>query len=128
MRGDYRALRRILAQIPAEHMSARDVEQYKQAWARPGALRAMVGWYRALVRNTMARGGHVPPMRIARPTRVIWGERDFALDRACNETLPRYVRDLDVRYLPASHWVQMDRPDEVNRLLLEFFRRDGPEA
>jgi len=115
---DYYLLRRGFAQIP--NTSAADIARCREAWAQPGALEAMIGWYRALFRATLARRGHQPPLRIASPTLVIWGERDAFLDTGCNDTLPRYVRDLEVRDLPASHWVQLDLPDEVNRLLRAF--------
>lgn len=65
----------------------------------------MIGWYRAAARYSLAHRLHVPPLCVTRPTLVIWGERDAFLARACNDTLPRYVADLLIRYLPASHWV-----------------------
>lgn len=115
---DYAVLRRSLARVPA--MTPDDIARYRDAWAQPGALDAMIGWYRALFRATLARRGHQSPPRIASPTLIIWGERDAFLAKDSNDTLPRYVRDLAARYLPASHWVRLDLPDEVNRLLLAF--------
>ena len=81
-----------------------------------------------MARAIIARHGNLPPLRVTSPTLVIWGERDAFLDRACNDTLPRYAPDLRVRYLPASHWVQLDRPDEVNLLMLAFFHPVGHET
>ncbi|MFB6189713.1 MAG: alpha/beta fold hydrolase, partial [Halapricum sp.] len=52
-----------------------DFERYRTAWARPGALTAMIDWYRAL-----ARYREEPPReRVRAPTLVLWGEHDQAL-------------------------------------------------
>jgi pimeloyl-ACP methyl ester carboxylesterase len=61
------------------------------------------------------------------PVCVIWGERDHALDTACNTALPRYVQDLQIHYHPeGTHWVQMDHPEETNALLLAFLSGTAP--
>jgi epoxide hydrolase 4 len=120
--GRYRAMRRSLQQAPAATMRPEDLELYVGAWSQPGALTAMLGWYRSAFRREVRllnRAG--PQYHVSAPTCVIWGEDDVALERACNDTLARYVPDLTVHYLPeTSHWVQMHRPDRVNQLLLEF--------
>lgn len=114
-RRDYALLERVFQSVSPERMTQRDVELYKEACARPGALEAMIGWYRAIKRPREA------VLNIERPSCVIWGERDAFLEKGCNETLGRYVPDLSVHYLPrASHWVQMDLPEEVNQLMLDF--------
>lgn len=118
---DFDAMRRAFRQIPPETMSAADIAAYVRAWEQPGAMAAMLGWYRAAFGAAVRCGLSAPPQRIASPTCVIWGEKDFALDKRCNRTLPGYVSDLRLHYLPdAGHWVQMHRPQEVNRLLLDF--------
>jgi epoxide hydrolase 4 len=100
-----------------------EIAHYVEAWSQPGALTAMVNYYRAALRQTPGRAS--ARMRVVQaPTRVIWGERDVHLgaelaepDRADVPNLERVVR------LPsASHWVQHDEPERVTELLLEFFR------
>jgi pimeloyl-ACP methyl ester carboxylesterase len=60
------------------------------------------------------------------PTLMIWGERDVALGKELTYGTERYVADLTVRYIPdAGHWVQQERPREVNRYMAEFLRRVG---
>lgn len=109
------------ASADAARLSARDLEVYEEAIRQPGALRAMLGWYRAMLRDLARPGGLALPLRVDCPTCVIWGEDDFVLGKEFNEALPRFVADLHVHYVPgASHWVQLDRPDEVNLLLLKF--------
>lgn len=92
---------------------------YRQAWAQPGALTAMLNWYRAAARQQrrMKRLG-----RIRVPTLMIWGVRDIALDRSLAE--PSIALCDDGRLVfreEATHWVQHEEPETVNRLLLDFF-------
>jgi epoxide hydrolase 4 len=97
-----------------------DVERYRRAIARPGALTAAVNYYRAAFRRNR---GRVPPgmKPIAQPTLVIWGERDHYLDARLLEGMEAWATNLRVeRLADASHWVQNDAPERVNRLLVEF--------
>lgn len=119
-RGHFEALRRIFEAVPAEHMTPEDIALYVEALSRPGRLSATLGWYRALPGAIFRKASETNAV-LTMPVCVIWGERDTALDVSCNAALPRYVQDLQVHYLPeASHWVQMDHPDETNALLLGF--------
>jgi epoxide hydrolase 4 len=101
--------------------SPADIERYVEAWGRAGAGTAMLNYYRAAFRRTpgQAAAGIRP---IVAPTLVIWGERDRHLGAELAEPQRRDVPALDrVERLDASHWVQHDRPETVNRLLTEFF-------
>lgn len=103
-------------------MCAEDIEEYKKACAQPGALSAMLGWYRAALRSQETRQLlQGSSLYVHRPTLVIWGKKDPYLDPRCNETLPFYVDDVQIHYLEnANHWVQMDQPEIVNDLLLNY--------
>ncbi len=108
--------------------TAEDLARYREAWARPGALTAMLNWYRAAWRRPPKRPA---TERVAAPTLLIWGARDRFLgqemvgpslelcDRGRAEVLP-----------DATHWVQHEEPERVNRLLLDFFActAAGPAA
>jgi len=123
---DYYPLERGLARVDPTHMTPADSARYKQSWRQPGALSAMLGWYRAMGRHAarQPRLPRLPRLDIGVPTALIWGLDDPYLDRACNATLHRYVSDLRIHYLPgAGHWVQMNCPDETNHLLLDFLRQ-----
>lgn len=120
-RRNCRALRRIYAQVPETYMNEEDAQHYVDAMLQPGALSAALGWYRAIPAQTRKHGGSLPNPIIQQPTLVIWGENDPALGKACNRTLAKYVPNLELHYLPdATHWVQMDHPDEVNAHLKRF--------
>jgi epoxide hydrolase 4 len=90
---------------------------YRDAAAEPGALTAMVNYYRALIRGLRRtrRRGIVP---IETPTLVIWGEVDAALGKELSYGTENYVGNLTLRYLPnVSHWVQQEAPETVNGMI-----------
>ncbi|MBI1817513.1 MAG: alpha/beta hydrolase [Deltaproteobacteria bacterium] len=92
---------------------------YRDHAARPGALTAMMNYYRALVRGGGAerqRQLGYPPIEI--PTLMIWGERDVALGKETTYGTDAFVPNLTLRYLPnVSHWVQQEAPETVNAML-----------
>jgi pimeloyl-ACP methyl ester carboxylesterase len=100
--------------------SSRDIERYVEAISRPGALTAAINYYRALFRLTPTRARR-QIRRVEMPVLVIWGEQDRYLGAELAEPARNRVPNVRVERLPdASHWVQLDRPEKVNALLLEF--------
>jgi epoxide hydrolase 4 len=99
-----------------------DVRRYKQALARPGALTAAINYYRAAFRYRREAEQGFRPVR--GPALVIWGDRDSYLNPHVLDGLPAWAPDAQLVRLPnASHWVQNDEPETVNRLLVEFANR-----
>jgi pimeloyl-ACP methyl ester carboxylesterase len=98
------------------------VRVYKEAAARPGALTAMLNYYRALVRGgglkrLKARGFPV----IETPTLLIWGEQDPVLPPDIINDADAWVTNLSIRFIPdAGHWVQQEAPEAVNSILQEW--------
>ena len=95
-----------------------DIEKYKEAWSQPGAMTAMINWYRAVLR-------YQPPMpknpRIKVPTLMMWGMKDFALSHRMARPSMDYVDEGNLILFPeATHWVQHDAADEVNHYLTDF--------
>ena len=99
------------------------LDVYAAAALRPGALTAMVNWYRAAVRHRAAMdAGHGG--RVDVPTLIVWGEADTALGLETLDGSDRFVADLTVRRLPGvSHWVQQEAPEAVNAILAEWLPR-----
>lgn len=104
-----------------------DVAVYVENVSQPGALTAMINYYRALV-----RGGGAKRQRelgypvIETPTLMIWGEEDVALSRDTTLGTQEYVAHLTLRYLPhVSHWVQQEAPGTVNEML-EAYLENAP--
>jgi pimeloyl-ACP methyl ester carboxylesterase len=127
----YAVLERIFRAGPARPgaFSEDDIRRYREAASRPGALTAMLNYYRTFTRSLGRRPGSDDGARdgiITRPALVIWGERDTALNLHNLDGLERYVPDLRIERLPdASHWVMADEPERVSRLMIDFLRDDG---
>jgi pimeloyl-ACP methyl ester carboxylesterase len=99
--------------------TAEDYQAYAAAWQQPGAMTAMLNWYRAGF-------GHVPiqrptAKRVSVPTLLIWGLRDRFLH---HKTGQRSIELCDQgRFEPiatAGHWVLHEEPARVTQLILEF--------
>jgi pimeloyl-ACP methyl ester carboxylesterase len=102
---------------------------YLQNAAQPGALTAMVNYYRALLRGLQRNRRRGTP-RIEKPTLMIWGEADAALGKELTYGTDQYVSNLTLRYLPrVSHWVQQEAPDTVNAMIEAWLLdREVPQA
>jgi pimeloyl-ACP methyl ester carboxylesterase len=117
-RGDFANLARAVRGGRRGTCTDEDLAVYRAAWARPGALTAMVNWYRAALRSA---GHRLPRLRVGTETLVLWGARDRFLgsemagmsaalcDRARLEVFPE-----------ATHWLQHDEAEAVNDRLVRF--------
>lgn len=101
-----------------------DLDRYLENLSRPGALTAALNWYRAAGPQTAAAPG-APPAVVACPVLGLWSDRDHYLTEDRLRTSGERVKG-PFRYekvTGASHWMMVDRPDEVNRLLLGFLQK-----
>ncbi len=115
----FAALRTLLRR--AGNFDSRELDEYVEAWRKPGALRGMTNYYRALRRHRRELRPIIRPIDI--PTLLLWGERDPVFTRATTENFHDYVPNLRVVRIPdAGHFVQSDAPDVVNLALTQFLR------
>ena len=100
------------------------LDHYRQNALIPGALTAMINYYRAnlgILDETSA------PIEV--PTLMLWGEEDTALDVKLTEGYAPHVRDFTlVRFPGVSHWVQQEAPGPVNAAMLEWMGGRGWRA
>jgi pimeloyl-ACP methyl ester carboxylesterase len=94
--------------------------QWRASLERPGRLTAAIDYYRANLR--MLFKADWPAVRV--PVMGVWSSRDIALvERQMTESR-RFV-DAPWRYERiegATHWLQLDAPERVNALLIDFLR------
>jgi pimeloyl-ACP methyl ester carboxylesterase len=94
---------------------------YQDAMSRPGALRGSINYYRALFRHPSSASEGARGNTVETPTLLIWGEQDIALGIDLTYHLEQWVPRLSVQRIPDSgHWVQQEKPERVNELMLEF--------
>jgi pimeloyl-ACP methyl ester carboxylesterase len=120
--GDFALLRRMLTRQPVhpDAFTPDDLARYRQALAQPGALTAAIHWYRAAFRRPPQPDEDAP---CTVPTLVIWGERDAFLGPRLNDGLEQWAPNLRIERIPdASHWVQNDAPEQVNKRMLDFLK------
>jgi pimeloyl-ACP methyl ester carboxylesterase len=115
--GGYRMARRLLTGTSrGDAFSRHDLDHYQEAWSRPGALTAMINWYRALRKRRKLRSE-----RVRVPTMILWGERDAALEfPLALAALRRCDQGRLFRFPNATHWLQHEEPEDVNHLLRAF--------
>ena len=98
--------------------------RYVGQWSEPGALTAMLNWYRASPVVVPEVGAPAPAapvlsvpaemMTVAMPHLVIWGEADTALLPSCLGGLERFAPDLTIGKISgAGHWILHEKPLEI---------------
>ena len=101
------------------------LEVFRDNARQPGALTAMLNYYRAFLRyRPSVRQRRQLEEPIDTPTLMIWGEHDTALGKELTYGTEKYVKDFTLHYLPnVSHWVQQEAPERVNELIAEWLSR-----
>jgi pimeloyl-ACP methyl ester carboxylesterase len=94
-------------------------DRYREAWSRPGAIRAMINWYRA----TFQLSGASPPSQLVKPpTLIIWGKKDPHLSYQMASLSLEYCQSGELVMIEeATHWVQHDQPELVSQLMINHF-------
>ena len=127
-RGVLRVLRQNV--IDKTNFGDEELAPFVEAVRKPGRARAMIDWYRAAMRAGLRarRAGKVvggaTPALVTIPTLIVWGLEDTAL--GFDDVVPgteRYAPNLEIHKIAnCGHFVQQERPDDVNRKVLEFLR------
>jgi pimeloyl-ACP methyl ester carboxylesterase len=86
-----------------------------------------INWYRNFTRNWAASDG-LPARLDGLPCLMITAELDPVLSPAMAEGMPALIDDLEMHMVAGSgHWTQQERPQEVNRLMLDWLDRRFPK-
>jgi len=95
-------------------------------YARPGAFRASIGWYRAsagMVASSLAEQAPAPQDRIGMPTTVLWPEHDPLFPRAWSDRLDDFFACATlVPVHGAGHFAPMEYPERFAEAVLEASR------
>lgn len=108
-------------------LSDEDVARYVEVFSRPGALTTGLNWYRANVAPASFLGEQRLELpAVACPTMLIWGLDDAYLTFELARRAGEFVTGPFALHVLADtgHWIQQERPEEVNDLLLTFLGTD----
>ncbi|MGE0537825.1 MAG: alpha/beta fold hydrolase [Pirellulales bacterium] len=106
--------------------TAEELEQYRAAFLQPGALTAMINWYRAMLRTKTAK---IASVRIKVPMLMLWGARDRFLGRELGQPSLELCDNGRLEYFEqATHWVQHEEPAGINAELVQYLQAPVPTA
>jgi pimeloyl-ACP methyl ester carboxylesterase len=103
-------------------LSEADLDFFTGEFKRTG-FRGALNWYRNIDRNWELTG-FLDSAKLDQPTLFVAGERDAVIEfyadayQALETNAPNLVGK--VLLAGAGHWIQQERPAEVNRLLVDF--------
>ncbi len=110
--------------LDREQMPSNVVELYRKLACEPGALTAMVNYYRAALRGGGGmRQRKLGYPKIGIPSLVLWGLQDQALVAQNLDGLTEFVDDLTVVTMAdAGHFVHEDKPARVTDKVVTWLR------
>jgi pimeloyl-ACP methyl ester carboxylesterase len=119
--GDLAARLMLFSMRFAGRFTREELAVMRAMWRKPGAVHAMVNYYRAMNRHRPELRPLVRPIDIR--TMLVWGEKDPVFIRETSENFSDYVPNLRTeRIADAGHFVQTDAAERVTALLLDFLR------
>ena len=92
--------------------------------SRENALTSGINWYRA----NIFRVGLGKALKSTIPTMGIWSDEDIYLTEKQMVKSEKYVNSewIYEKIQQSSHWIMLDKPDELNSCLLKFLRKYWP--
>ena len=108
-------------------ISETDRQEYLRTYSKPGAMRALFGYYRALPQDAednqafLAANG-----KLKMPVLALGGSKSFGRGMQTFESLQRVAHDVRGGLIPeCGHWVIEEQPDFIAGELLKFFLEEA---
>lgn len=110
-------------------LSEKERQAYVDDWSQPGAMTAMLNWYRASnvvvpeagEKAHMPVWTHAPFPKLSMPVLVVWGLKDKALLPVQLDGLHDLVEDLRIVAEPdAGHFIPWEKAEVVTRAIRDF--------
>lgn len=104
-----------------KRLSTEEIEAFIYYISQKGALTPPLNYYRNIFGFFPIKGQDVLV-----PTLLLWGENDAFLESSMVPEMHQYIHaPFQTAIIPnASHWLQQDQPQEVNRIMREFLNSD----
>ncbi len=98
-------------------LNAEERAYFVSAFERSG-FTGPINWYRNWSRNWASMEG--VPQVVNVPTLFIGAENDVLISPEHIEGMKPFVPDLEIHSLSCGHWTQQEKPEEVNRILVDW--------
>ncbi|WP_156759891.1 alpha/beta fold hydrolase [Microbacterium karelineae] len=128
--GSPAAVRRYLAHFwdgwsaPDFSLPSEELDRLAALYARPGAFRASVSWYRAGAGTVATSPGEIlPPLaeRLATPSKILWPDCDPLFPSAWSDRLDGWFVQADLRHVEgAGHFLPREAPGAFVEAVLEL--------
>jgi pimeloyl-ACP methyl ester carboxylesterase len=107
-----------------ELLSKDEMAAFVETFQRTG-FTGGINWYRNFTRNWEKAEGVDQQVRV--PGLMIMAEKDAVLPPSAADGMEAYVPDLEKALIRDSgHWTQQEKPDDVNRVMLDWLDRRFP--
>ncbi len=107
-------------------LNAEELAAFVESFQRTG-FTGGINWYRNFTRN-WERSADLATRIDGLPCLMITAELDLVLSPAMAEGMPGQIGDLEMHMIRGSgHWTQQEKPEEVNRLILDWLARRFPK-
>jgi pimeloyl-ACP methyl ester carboxylesterase len=100
-------------------LTRQELEYYAAAFAASGFAGA-INWYRNWTHNWEQLEGIEQAIDI--PTLFIGATHDVVIPLQHIEGMKPLVSDLTIHMLDCGHWTQQEKPDDVNRLIVDWLQ------
>ena len=112
--------------IGSQFLTNDELASFVETFQRTG-FSGGINWYRNFSRN-WERSEGLPARLDDLPCLMITAELDPVLSPAMAEGMPGMINDLEMHMVSGSgHWTQQEKPEEVNRLILDWLHRRFPK-
>ncbi len=110
----------------ASYVSSEEIDIHDQIFApENGGYGPPLMWYKAQMANVNVHDEATlaaEQSHIKQPTLLITAANDYiAIPSMQEQGMRPYVKNLKVESVDTGHWLQLEKPDEVNQTLERFF-------
>jgi pimeloyl-ACP methyl ester carboxylesterase len=103
-------------------MTEAELDVFVDAFTK-GGFTGPINWYRNITRNWETSADL--PRRLDIPCAMIYGRYDI-VPKAGDQSA--YLPNVETITLECGHWIQQEKPDEVNAFLIDWLKRNAPAA
>jgi len=113
------------ANDPLQFLRPEEIAVFAESFTRTG-FTGGINWYRNFSRN-WERSVDLPRTIDAIPCLMVMAEQDVVLPPSLCDRMGEQIADLEKVLIKGSgHWTQQEKPDEVNRILIDWLTRRFP--